>query len=75
MFGTSPSVLRTIFVMPKPPSPRSRWTTAVVWMRVGVKPGLGEPVGEGHREAAGVGGRDQLLGVAAFTSSKRETNE
>ena len=52
--------------MPKPASVLSEVHRAVVSTEVGGEAGLGEPIGERHREAAGVRRRDELLGVGAL---------
>ena len=66
MPGTSPTVSRSIRVTVMPASVLSRCTLAVVSTEVGGEAGVGEALGERHREAAGVRGADQLLGVGAL---------
>jgi len=42
---------------------------------LGVEPGFAQAGRQRHREAAGVGGADQLLGISAFAVLERVLNE
>ncbi len=73
--GTTPTVVRAIFVIFGPSSWRRRVTTASVVTDVGTCPASLSAALKRHREAGGVGGGDELLGVRARRILNRVLNE